>query len=208
MKVSTKASTRTLLRIDSSLAGSDSVSSQLMDELVNGLIQNHPTNVIHRQLGSESVPHIDGAWMGALSVDSAELTDEQKVKRDYSDNQIKQVKEADIIVIAAPMYNFSVPSVLKAWFDHIARAGETFKYTQNGPEGLLKDKKVYLVTTRGGIHAGKATDTLLPFVKIFLEFVGLTDVEVIYAEGLNMGGSLREEGLEAAKHKIEDILAA
>lgn len=208
MKKVSQASSKTLLRIDSSLAGSDSMSSQLMDQLIVGLSQHQHTNVVHRQLANESVPHLDSEWISSLMGDKTQLTDEQKVKRNYSDEQINQVKEADIIVIGAPMYNFSVPSVLKAWFDHIARAGETFRYTANGPEGLLTNKKVYLVTTRGGIHAGKPSDTLIPFVENFLSFVGLTDVEVIFAEGLNMNSASREKGIESAKNKIESILAA
>ena len=105
------------------------------------------------------------------------------------------------------MYNFGIPSTLKAWFDHVARAGTTFKYTETGPQGLLTGKKVYLVTTRGGIHKDSAQDTQIPFVKTFLAFLGLTDVEVIYAEGLNLGNGQREKGLETARKLIESVAA-
>jgi len=199
---------KTLLRVDTSVAGTASVSSQIMDDLVEKLTEKEQMIVISRNLDKESVPHVDGQWIEALSSNDDELNEQATEKRAYSNEQIQQIKSADIIVIAAPMYNFSIPSVLKAWFDHIARAGETFRYTSDGPEGLLKNKKVYLVTTRGGIHANKPTDSLIPFVKTFLAFVGLGDVEIIYAEGLNMGNGEREKGLTQASEAIENIVAA
>jgi len=199
---------KTLLRIDTSVAGTASVSSKIMDDLVDKLSEKDQLNVISRNLDKESVPHFDGQWIEALTSDEGELNEQAMEKRAYSNEQIRQIKSANIIVIAAPMYNFSIPSVLKAWFDHIARAGETFRYTSNGPEGLLKNKKVYLVTTRGGIHENKPTDSLIPFVKTFLAFVGLNDVEIIYAEGLNMGNGEREKGLNQASEAIEKLIAA
>jgi FMN-dependent NADH-azoreductase len=119
---------------------------------------------------------------------------------------LKNCKNADVIVMGVPMYNFSVPSVLRAYFDHIARAGVTFRYTADGPEGLIKGKKAYVFITRGGIHGEDHSQT--NYLRQFLGFIGITDVEIVHAEGLALNESARLESLTAAEEKIAQVLAA
>ena len=122
---------------------------------------------------------------------------------DFSDGLINELKSADIVVLGLPFYNFGLPSVLKAYFDHIARAGSTFKYTEQGPVGLLTGKKAVIFATRGGKYAGTPADTQTDYVRGFFGFLGITDVEFVYAEGLNMG----EEGKQAALTQAHDKIA-
>ena len=124
----------------------------------------------------------------------------------FSDKLIDELKQADVIVLGLPMYNFGVPSTLKAYFDHIARAGVTFRYTDKGPVGLLTGKKAYVFATRGGVYGGKETQTA--YVREFLAFVGITDVEFIYAEGLAMGDASREAALLKARNSMERLVPA
>ena len=123
----------------------------------------------------------------------------------YSDTLIDEIKRADVIVLGLPMYNFGVPSQLKAYFDHIARVGHTFRYTAQGPVGLLGDKKVYVFAARGGLYAGSALDTQTQYVRDFLRFLGLSDVEFVYAEGLAIGEEQRESSLNGARAQIERL---
>jgi FMN-dependent NADH-azoreductase len=132
---------------------------------------------------------------------------EQQEKASFSDSLISEIQVADILVIGLPMYNFTVPSMLKAWIDHIARAGVTFAYTEQGPKGLLKNKKVYLVSAMGGVHDTAATDFLRPYMKLIMGFIGLDDVEIINAGALGMGEGLRAESLAAAQIKIQTLTA-
>ncbi len=118
---------------------------------------------------------------------------------------IAEVKAADTLVIAAPMYNFTIPTQLKNWFDLIARAGVTFKYTEAGVQGLIEGKKAVVITTRGGIHKDSATDNVTPYLKTILGFVGITEVEFVYAEALNMGEEPAAKGIESAKSQLEAI---
>ena len=120
---------------------------------------------------------------------------------------ISEVVDADVIVMGVPMYNFGVPSVLKAYFDHIARAGITFRYTASGPVGLLEDRPVYILAARGGLYAGTPNDSQTPFIRSFLGFIGLKDVHFVYAEGLNMGDDKKENSLQEAGRAIETLTA-
>lgn len=120
---------------------------------------------------------------------------------------IDELKQAEVIVIGLPMYNFGIPSTLKAYFDQIARAGVTFRYTENGPEGLLTGKKAYIFATRGGLYAGTPLDSQTGYVRNFLGFLGITDVEFIYAEGLNMGDLNKEAALAEAQQQIAKLVA-
>ena len=144
----------------------------------------------------------------ALSVErSEERTAEQRAVLEYSDGLIDELRTADTIVLGLPLYNFGVPSTLKAYFDHIARAGVTFRYTENGPVGLLTGKKAYVLAARGGIYAGTPQDTETPYVRDFLAFLGITDVEFVYAEGLAIGEATRESALAKAREQIEALTA-
>jgi FMN-dependent NADH-azoreductase len=125
----------------------------------------------------------------------------------YSDALIDELRRADVIVLGLPMYNFGVPSQLKAYFDHIARAGVTFRYTEQGPVGLLAGKKAYVFATRGGVYAGTPLDTQTGYVRDFLRFIGISDVEFVYAEGLAINPQSRESGLARASARIAQLAA-
>ncbi|WP_062067634.1 FMN-dependent NADH-azoreductase [Cellvibrio sp. OA-2007] len=197
----------TLLQINSSLFGDNGNSSVLTQEFVQRWKEKNPTgDVIVRDFAKEDVPHLDAARVQALFSPAEGRTPAQQAVLDYSDKIIAEIAAADVIVIGVPLYNFGVPSTLKAYFDHIARAGVTFKYTETGPVGLLNNKPVYIIATRGGVHKGQPSDTQSQFLTNFLSFVGLKDVHFIYAEGLNMGQ--KEQAFASAKTEIEQGVAA
>nr|WP_298718684.1 FMN-dependent NADH-azoreductase [uncultured Steroidobacter sp.] len=196
----------TLLQINASLAGANGQSSRLAQRFVTDWQARHPeTRVITRDLASEPVPHLTAERFQAFLSQPDARTEEQRALSAYSDALIEEIKSADTIVFAVPMYNFSVPSTLRAYFDHIARAGVTFRYTAAGPEGLLKGKKAYVFITRGGFYAD-AADTQTPYLKQFLGFLGITDVSFIFAEGLGMGDETREKSLAQAHNAIGELL--
>ena len=186
----------TTLQINASLFGPNGQSTALANEFV----ARRGGKVILRDLAKHAVPHLDAARFGAFLAKAGERTPEQQAVVDYSDALIGELKAADTIVIGLPMYNFGIPSTLKAYFDHIARAGVTFKYTDNGSVGLLSGKKAYLVVARGGVYGEAHAHTT--YVRDFLAFIGITDVECIYAEGLAIN---RETGLAAARRQIETL---
>ncbi len=197
-----------LLHIESSIFADAGVSSQLSRKLIARLEQKHTSlQVIEKHFAQQPIPHFDGAALQAISTPIEQRTPEQQQLASFADRQIDELKQADILVIGMPMYNFSVPSMLKSWFDFVARAGVTFRYTEQGPEGLLKGKKAYVIATRGGQYKGTAADTQTPFVTTFLNFLGIEDIEIIYAEGLNMGDERRQEAIDQASEQI-DALAA
>jgi FMN-dependent NADH-azoreductase len=199
---------KNLLRISTSLFEENSVSSALSTELISALSANGGGfNVIQRDFSKQAIPHLDGDWLTAISTPAGERSVEHQEKVAFSDSLISEIQAADVLVIGLPMYNFTVPSMLKAWVDHIARAGVTFEYTDQGPRGLLKNKKVYFVAAMGGVHDTAATDFLRPYMKLIMAFIGLDDVEMISAGGLNMGDKTRAEGLAAAQTKIQTIAA-
>ncbi len=196
-----------VLRVDSSLFDAYGNSSVLAEEIQNTLLGQFPElEVEHLSFAQQPVPHVDAAHIQALMAAEAERTAEQAEKVAYSDGLIEQVKQADAIILTAPMYNFQVPSMLKAWIDQLARAGVTFKYTETGPVGLLADKPVFVVTTRGGLHKGQPYDTVETFLTSVLAFMGLTQVHFIYAEGLNMGDEAKAQGLAGAKTTIQSLI--
>ncbi|HUO80225.1 MAG TPA: NAD(P)H-dependent oxidoreductase [Steroidobacteraceae bacterium] len=199
---------KTLLQINSSLAGEHAASTALADRLVAGLLARTPgLAVVRRNLGAEPLPHLDAARLAALGKPAAERTAAEAAIAAEADAVIAEVQAAGQIVIAAPMYNFSAPSTLKSWFDHLARAGTTFRYTAHGPEGLLTGKRATLVTTRGGVHRDRPQDHLVPYVRTMLAFVGVTDLEVVYAEGLALGAAPRDAALEGARVEIDSLAA-
>lgn len=198
-----------LLRIDSSLFAENGVSSQLAAFAEQELQRVYPElTVTHRSFATQPVPHVDGEQLQALATPQEERAPEQAARVAYSDELIAELKQADAVVLTAPMYNFQIPSMLKAWFDHVARAGETFRYTPDGPEGLLEDKPVYVISTRGGTHQGAAHDTMETFLTAMLGFLGLTQVAFVYAEGLNLGEGAKEQGIAQAQQSILQLLAA
>lgn len=192
-----------VLVLKSSILGNHSQSNGLIDHLVGALADN---TIVERNLAENPLPVLDGEIaMGLRGGDN--LSEKQQSALELSNTLIEEVKNSDTIVIGAPMYNFAIPTQLKNWFDLIARAGVTFSYTENGPVGLLTGKKVIIVTTRGGMHKDSATDTMIPYLKTVLGFVGLTDVNVVYSEALNMGDDMATKGIETAKADIAQLTA-
>jgi FMN-dependent NADH-azoreductase len=198
----------TLLQIQSSLFSSDGHSSQLTNEFVSAWQRNQPASQIKvRDLALAPLPHLDAERVTAFFTPSESRTAAQQKLVDLSDDLINELKHSDIIVIGVPMYNFGIPSTLKAYFDHIARAGVTFRYTSNGPEGLLTGKKAYIFATRGGQYVGTALDTQTAYIRDFLNFLGISDIEFIYAEGLNRDADTKEKALAEAKVKLNALAA-
>ncbi|WP_374475576.1 FMN-dependent NADH-azoreductase [Zoogloea sp.] len=198
----------TLLKINASLFSTQGQSSQLAERFVAARLAATPDlKVISRDLGAAPVPHLDAARFLSFLAKPEERSAEQQAVVAYSDALIEEIRQADEIVIGLPMYNFGVPSTLKAWFDHIARAGVTFRYTATGPEGLLTGKKVTIFAARGGLYAGTPKDSQTTYVRDFLAFIGITDVEFVYAEGLNMGDESKAAALSAAHGKLAELAA-
>jgi FMN-dependent NADH-azoreductase len=193
-----------ILQIKSSVFSGNSQSSRLADQFVAELLAQNPgAEVVERDLVAHPVPHLDGERAGAFFAKPAERTADQKAVIAYSDGLIGELRRADVIVLGLPMYNFGVPSQLKAWFDHIARAGETFKYTEKGAVGLLTGKKAYVFAARGGVYGADHSQT--HFVRQFLGFLGITDVEFVYAEGLALGEESRNNSIAAAQAGVRRL---
>ena len=199
---------KNILVITASIFGQDGQSSRLVDQTLDQLRQSYgDIQTSYRDLSAEPVPHLDAERFGAFLTSADDRDGSQQGVVDYSDLLISEVVDADVIVMGVPMYNFGVPSVLKAYFDHIARAGITFRYTANGPVGLLEDRPVYILAARGGLYAGTPNDSQTPFIRSFLGFIGLKDVHFVYAEGLNMGDDKKENSLQEAGRAIETLTA-
>lgn len=195
-----------LLQLKTSIFSDNGQSSQLANEFVSAWLENNDdAKVVVRDLAQEPVPHLDAERFLAFLSKPEERKISQQTVIDYSDRLINEVKAADVIVLGLPMYNYGLPSTLKAYFDHIARAGVTFKYTDTGPVGLLSNKKVYVFATRGGLYAGTSRDTQTGYIREFLNFLGISDVEFIYAEGLAMGDAQKEAALTQAHETIRHL---
>lgn len=200
--------TPTLLQINSSLFAGNGQSSQLADRFVAAYLAAHPgSRHVLRDVASQPLPHLDAARFSAFTTPAEQRSAAQQAVIAESDALIAELKAADVIVLGLPMYNFGVPSQLKSYFDHIARAGETFRYTANGPVGLVTGKKVYVLTTRGGHYEGSPLDTETRYVRDFLGFIGITDVEFVYAEGLAIGAEQKEAALNRARETIGRLAA-
>ncbi|MDP3902724.1 MAG: FMN-dependent NADH-azoreductase [Methylococcaceae bacterium] len=199
---------KNLLQINSSIFSSGGQSTQLADQFVAAWRANQPdAQVTVRDLAQQPLPHLDAQRVLAFFAQPETRTPDQQTFVAESDALINELNQAEIIVIGLPMYNFGIPSTLKAYFDQIARAGVTFRYTENGPEGLLTGKKAYVFATRGGLYAGTPLDNQTGYVRNFLGFLGITDVEFIYAEGLNMGDLNKEAALAEAQQQIAKLVA-
>jgi FMN-dependent NADH-azoreductase len=193
----------TILQINSAARSQGANSTLLANELTAKLQQSNPgAQVVVRDLQADPLPHLDDTILGAFFTPAEQRTPEQQAISARSEALIAELKAADVVVIAAPMYNFGVSSQLKTYFDFIARAGITFNYGANGPEGLVKGKKVHIVSARGGKYFGTPNDTQTPYLKSFLGFLGMTDVNFIYAEGLNMGPDVANAALANAREAI------
>lgn len=202
-----------LLLITSSLFGDQSKSTQIANEFVDTWRRVHPDTVVtRRELTPTSMPHLSLDALGALMTPAERRTAEQAQSVAFGDRLIEELEAADTIVVAVPMYNFSIPSTLKAWIDHVARAGRTFRYTAAGPEGLLKGKKVFIVTGRGGFYAGdspaKVLDFQEPYLRGVLGFLGLDEVNFIHVEGLKVSAAAAEQGIARARDAIAALATA
>ncbi|GAB2891312.1 NAD(P)H-dependent oxidoreductase [Microvirgula curvata] len=197
-----------VLKITSSARGQVSESTRLADNYITALRAVQPElKVVTRDLAADALPHIDGNVLGAFFTPAEQRTAEQQALIARSDALVAELQAADAIVLAVPMYNFGIPSTLKAYFDWIARAGVTFKYTPTGPVGLLADKPVTVFAARGGLYQGTSHDTQTGYLKDFLGFIGLKSVEFVYAEGLNMGDELRAKAEAEAASRIAELVA-
>ena len=197
-----------LLIITSSLSGAASQSNRLIERYAARLAAaDAPLTIMRRDLGRNPIAPLDGSRLGALGTPSEARTEEQAAIAAESDALIAELKAADVVLIGAPMYNFTVPSQLKSWFDHVARAGVTFRYTAAGPEGLLTGKRAIIVTTRGGRHRGAPQDHVVPYVETMLAFLGIKELELVYAEGLAIGERERASSLAAAEARIDALTA-
>jgi FMN-dependent NADH-azoreductase len=199
---------KTLLQVNASLYSKDGQSTRLADQFVAGWRQqNHGAKVIVRDFSRDPVPHLTAERFQAFITPAETRSTEQRAVAAYSDALIEELRRADVIVLGVPMYNYDVPSTLKAYFDHIARAGVTFKYTETGPQGLLTGKQAYVFTARGGFYAGTPADTQTAYLRNFLRLIGITDVEFIYAEGLAMGDASKQNALAEAQKAVTRIVA-
>lgn len=195
---------KNVLVIKSSISGDHGKSNQLITHLLAQAPASSLT-VTEIDLNTQPLPHLEMVEMASWMTPAADRTPEQQALAALSDELIEKFQAADAIVIGVPMYNFALPSQLKALLDRLARAGVTFKYTEQGPVGLLQDKPVVLALTRGGIHANSPADSQVPFLKTFFNFVGLTQLHYVYAEGLNMGPDSADAALTAAQNELTEI---
>ncbi|MDX9844621.1 MAG: NAD(P)H-dependent oxidoreductase [Aquabacterium sp.] len=195
-----------ILQINSSARVEGANSTRLANTVTARLLAKHPgASVTVRDLAVTPHPVLDAAALGALFTPADQRTPEQAARVALDDALIAEVQAHDVIVLGVPMYNFGVPVQLKTWLDAIARAGVTFRYTANGPEGLIQGKKVYVAFARGGIYRGTPADSQTPYIQTILGFLGMTDVKFIHAEGLAMGPEAVDKGFTQAE---DDLLAA
>ncbi|MHC9058354.1 FMN-dependent NADH-azoreductase [Pantoea sp. SS70] len=196
-----------VLVLKSSILAGYSQSNQLADFYADeARAKGDSVNV--RDLAAQPIPVLDGELVGALRPSDAPLSPRQQEALSLSDELIAELQAHDTVVIAAPMYNFNIPTQLKNYFDLIARAGVTFRYTEAGPEGLVTGKRAVILSSRGGIHKDTASDLLTPYVKLFLGFIGITDVEFVFAEGIAYGPEVATKAANDAKDAIKQIVAA
>lgn len=196
-----------VLVLKSSILAGYSQSSQLADFYVEQA-KAQGKEVTVRDLAANPIPVLDGELVGALRPSETPLSPRQQEALNLSDELIAELQAHDEVVIAAPMYNFNIPTQLKNYFDLIARAGVTFRYTEAGPEGLVKGKTAVVISSRGGIHKDTPSDLLTPYVKLFLGFIGITDVEFVFAEGIAYGPEVASKATAEAKDAITQIVTA
>ena len=201
---------KSILFVNSSPRGSESLSYKVARGLVTDLVSRHANvSVVLRDLVQNPPPHLGQALLAGMSSAPEQRTQEQKDAVALSDVLVDELSSADILVIAAPMHNFGVPSTLKAWIDHVARAGRTFRYGPGGPQGLLVGKRAILVLARGGIYSegpAKALDFQEPYLRAVLRFLGITDVEVVHVEGVGMSSIGPEKAVNSAMQQSRKIL--
>jgi FMN-dependent NADH-azoreductase len=203
-----------LLRIDSSPLAGNSVSRQLTERITDQWVATHPgTQVEHLDLATDAPTHLSIDSLGfRLGVNADGLSDVQRRENEISEKLVSQFLAADVVVVGAPMYNFSVPSQLKAWIDRVAQAGRTFKYTEKGPQGLAGGKTVIVASTRGGVYSTNPAlaglDHQESYLRTVFGFFGITDVQFVRAEGVAMGDAAKAQALSIADAAILSVTAA
>jgi len=198
-----------ILQLNSSARAENSQSTRLAAAIVERLVGTHTNAAVAvRDLSRAPHPALDEAALGALFTPADKRTPEQAARVALDDALIAELKAADVIVLGVPMYNFGVSGQLKNWIDAISRAQVTFRYTAAGPEGLLTGKKVYVALTRGGKYRNTPADTQVPYLKTIFTFLGMTDVQFVYAEGLAMGPEALQNALTSAQSQIDELMAA
>jgi FMN-dependent NADH-azoreductase len=196
-----------ILQIQSSLSGDAGASSRLARRFVERYRALRPGTAVHyRDLATDAPRHLDAETFAAATTAPEARDDERHRLAEAADRSIEELRAADLLVVAAPMYNFGIPSTLKAWFDQVARAGVTFRYTERGPQGLLAGKRAVVLHTRGGTYAGSGADHLAPHVEQFLAFLGIDDVTTTFAEGLATADG--EASLARAGDELDALAAA
>ncbi|MBK7023150.1 MAG: NAD(P)H-dependent oxidoreductase [Sulfuritalea sp.] len=197
-----------ILQINASARREAANSTRVADSITARLQATDPAaSLTLRDLAVTPHPVLDEAALGALFTPAEKRSAEQAARVALDDALIAEVQAADAIVLGVPMYNFGVPVQLKNWIDAIARNGVTFRYTEQGPKGLLQGKTVYVALARGGRHRGTEADSQVPYLKTVLGFLGMTDVHFIYAEGLNMGAEAAAQGFAEAEADLAAVLA-
>jgi FMN-dependent NADH-azoreductase len=198
-----------VLIVDSAATGDDSVSRRLTRELETLLRGRGPVNIVHRDVGADPVPHLTADTTAAIRGAEAG-TDAARAALALSDSLIAELKAADLIVIGAPMYNFGIASTLKTWFDHVLRAGITFRYSQSGPEGLVKGKKAVVIESRAGLYSegpSAAMDSQEPHLRTLLGFIGIADIIFVRAEKLAFGPEAAGASIAQAVEELRSLAA-
>jgi len=197
-----------ILHLISSLRGQASFSNKLGNSIIEQIKAKHPVEVQERNLASAPLPHLSDRHVAAFFTPADERTKDQLETIRPSDEAIAELMEADTLVIDVPMYNFTIPSTIKAWIDQIARAGVTFKYGENGVQGLVTNKKAYLAISTGGIYSEgfmKDFDHTEQYLRHVLGFLGITDIEVFRVEGVNLSDA-KDDVFSKAKQQVEDFV--
>lgn len=195
--------TTRILEISASARPEGSMSRLLTRDLIKALEDRHGDVAITRRNVAEGLPFVDADWVVATNTPEEDRSDAQRRTLAFSDELVEELRAADIIVIGAPIYNFSVPASLKAWIDLVARVRLTFRYTENGPVGLLEGKKAYVLAPSGGVPVGSAVDFATPYLRHALGFIGITDVEIIGARGADRGN---DQALDDARARIAELV--
>ncbi|HAV46338.1 MAG: NAD(P)H-dependent oxidoreductase [Halomonas sp.] len=199
--------TRALL-VTSSILGDNGQSNALASHFQQQAAARDGVAVTHRDVVANALPHLAIEELGAWQTPADERTTEQQALAAHSDELLAELRANDVLVLAVPMYNLGIPSQLKAWFDRVLRAGETFRYTENGPQGLIEGKRAIILAARGGQYAGTEFDSQTPHLKTMLGLMGIRDVEVVFAEGLNMGDAHRDAAMKEAFQAIDQLVEA
>lgn len=192
-----------VLEVSASARVNGSASRELSRNLIDALSDRHGDIQVRRRDLSDGIPFVEEAWIEANFTPEESRTQKHRDALAISDSLVAELKDADVLVIGVPIYNFNVPASLKAWIDMVARARLTFRYTENGPEGLLQGKKAYLVVATGGVPVGSPVDFATPYLKHALGFIGISDIEIIAADRLN---SQADEAMDAARARIAELI--